>query len=463
MNPGILIGTMLFQIISGFSDREIVENLSAQDRERLEAQFGDINEFIASLSNMTEEAGLPNVGIGDIPGAGAQPPGTLEEAAASGQNYTFNQDGNIFTGNISQNSSGSFLLSSGLTDHPTPIEMLPDGSFSFGGGSTPFSITQDDGAAFRNIFASLEDSIPDFGSVMDGVEIPEFNPQDTIDQIEESLGGFLQPGDLGRIDPQALIASLNIQAPDFDSIASNALSTLRTDVQDTATRQGSEAQQSLAASGILPGSAAFETQTRLQPQSDAEFNLDVGGNAIEADIAGQQRDFELERSGLEANARLQAETINTQRAGIENASRDAGISALSGLFTNEAGFGLQGAELQLGANEQDISNQFQQFAAQYQVTQGALDQFNTFLTANTQLNIAGKSIVAQLMQVMVQAELSQSDSTILTTEIMNNAINSAFGIFNGIEDAFGNSGSGGDDGGSFNAGVGVGPFNFGFG
>lgn len=421
----VLVGQIILSAFAGWDSRRIVEQLSADDRARLEEQFGDINVFIDTLLNLPELAGIPDIGIGGLPGAGFG-----QGEAALGQGAIFSTPGGTqFTGTITQGPSGRLFFTESGTNDPfrAQLDVGEGGTFTASGfpGAT---IGVSDPQAFQNFLGGIV--VPETPSVLGGVNIPQFGAESTLGRIIDFSGGFLTPGGLERVTAEQLTPEL----PDFDADALRAdlLGGLRSSVQETASSSQRRTSQALVQSGILPGSATFQQGVNIDPQLQAAESLSRGTVDINADVAAQETEFGFKRANIEATAAQAAAQINAQLTATEQGAISGQRSIIADQFRAEADVGLAGAGLQISANEVDINNDFRAFGAELGLGQFAFTMFESFLASRTNLTIQGKALAADLIKSMLLAELAQTDATILSADILNNILQNVGFIFEGL-------------------------------
>lgn len=396
----------LISYLTGQESRDVVEQLDAEDRGRLEEMFGSVNQFIQELETsnpLSSLAGVPNVSLtslvgspqfGDVTGQGlivTLPDGTRVSGVARG---------NMFE-SVGETPFGQpvrFPLSEG-PGGAVQVAGFPEASISFS-----------DDQALRDFFQTLTEDIPGTPRLLEGIDVPRLNVEDALRRLETLGGGFIDRGDLtSRFTPAAPI--------EFDpsALRSKLSSELFSTIQEGVGAQQEQAFRSLASSGVLPGSAAFEFETTVAPQQAASSARSSGLVDIEEEIEGRRLDVERTNRDIDiANQRTLAQLI-----GAEEATIGSQIGAISNILTEGVRLGQNAATIELSAADRDIANDFQEFGTQFGVSQAQLGQFNQFLAVNAHLAPQQKQLVADLLKAMMAAELQQAPTTVTPSEIFS--------------------------------------------
>lgn len=436
--------------LTGLSSQEQVERLSQEDRDFLQVQFGSIDEWITQV-DLVAAAGIPQgFDLTSIAaGLGIDTEGTL----AVGQGATFNgHHGQIIEDN------GQFFFQADQTGGDTtfrPIALDDDFRVVNPGTSSDGSLVADDAFSeadsLSGIFNQMLQNVPDFSSVLTDIDVsaaavdPEEvlsllnnDPTDiqgrlqsTFDDIFAQIGNLKTDFDFDDFLPDLL--------QDPDAFRQAELENLRDTELNNRANETLRASRGLQESGILPTSAAFGTETGLAPQIRSQDRTAEGQLNIEQDV----QQIIGTNAGFEAAGRSQAAQINAQNviagtAGmtalaelsveigrIEEEGRLASNAIIVGVM-NEAGRqALAAAGIEINANHLDIQNEFMRATMVMGITKDQINQFNAMLAMGANLTQAQMSMVSQLMLGKLQAEMAQTGSTVLNSDIYNSGLQAA--------------------------------------
>lgn len=401
MEWALILPTILASIGAGFSDRETVERLSDEERARLDQLFGSAEDFIGQVRALPDMGGL-----------------------------------------------GGLTFSGAVGGEPTSAVVSKDFNSKGGPSQSLTDLQQSPDEIFNNLFKELKDAIPDTPSVSQGVDIPSLSVEDVLSELSGLGGGFLRRGDLvSRIPrlagtgPTAESLTPNLPTADFTKTRAELANNIYGAAQQRAQSEGDQSRRALISSGILPDSATFDFETNLAPRQRAETSIASDTAKLDMSIEEAEREFGFKRAEMESQGAQEAARINAQLAAadasnisnamnVEEQTIGGQFGNIADLFKSATELGLRGAELRLNSNQQDISNDFQAFGANLGITDDQFKQFNTLLAQNSNLSIQSQQLIAEMIKAQIAAELESTGSTVLTSDILNNAIGSGNGMAN---------------------------------
>lgn len=428
MPTGLLV-PILVQVLLGVSDREIVQQLSDEDRARLEQAYGRAEDAVTYARNIAQTAGVPQLSMADISGdmpvaAGHQ--GSLSFGQTPG-GAPYNLSGTI------QGGPGNWSLAVPDFSGPIPLQQRETGELFITDpqwGEVAVSTSPSEGQAFASIFDRLRGLVPQPPSAFEAANIPMEDPfadlEGIIERMGEYGGGFLRRGDLGRVTAAELMPE---RLTDPEAWRASAESEMYGREGEQLQTERVQSRRALTEAGVLPSSATFGYETEAGPRQQSAERTAQALTEIGAEtetIAGRNAE-------IEAQARMAAEQINAQLAGTETSQINQQMAILSQLSQGAEGLNLQAQAGRLDAARQDSANQFQTFAGQYQVEQGALDQFNQMITLNANLSTFGANVATQIAMAVIQAELADKPDAILSSDIMTNAVNLGLSFAQGLQ------------------------------
>lgn len=410
-------------IISGFSDKEAIEALSAVERERLEEQFGSAEEIIAASKELASTFGFGD----DLNLATVFPDLSFNSTTevAVGNQVQLQSDAGLFTGTLVQTPQGMFFRVLKDPSDPesgvgfdAPVEFF-NGTFNIvdpdtgGHGGTLEGITTQ--ASNAEILAQLTSDArfnvpqaPDLGEVRE-----PFGEEDLFDIVDRLRGNL-------NLDPVSFEDFLpsDLRDPDVFQAEQEAALFGREEELVAAGRQ--TAQRSLVESGILPSSAAFGFETNQAPQLASEGRI---ADTLPG-IAGEAEVIRGRNAELEAGARSQAANINTQLQQIE-----------SGLFATGTQFLVAGEGLRQQADvsnadliQQNFSNEMLNFTTDQGLIDRAMATMTAWADSNANIGVTGLNFAMQTVLSLIEAERLANPDFILTSDILNQAIASVIGI-----------------------------------
>ncbi len=450
-------------IITGLSAQETVERMSDEERAQLEEQFGSIDDYISQV-DLIQQSGLPNIDAEGIRASFGF--GEVNPLAVGGSGiFTPSGGGDAGSGTFLESGGNTFfrfddLINGNVGGFAVGSDFQPTSGQNQFSGSIEGSPTNPD--AFADIFSFIRDNIPDPSSVSGDINFEDLgvNIGDVLSNLNLDLGrGDLQQsleGQLGaandvlfnpdgstRLRTDFTFADFlpsNLQDPDAFRKAERER--LFSSEAENISAESVRASRQLQESGILPGSAAFGFETGLAPQIRSEGRIGQG----QLDIEEAVQNIIGTNAGFEANARGAAQSANAQNVlgtvGLLNAMSGISVQILdiqertianqnisiAGAM-NEAGRQeLAAAGIEINANHLDIQNEFASFAELRGVTQDQLHQYNALLSLGANLTAQQMGLVTQLLMAKLQAEVSDSSSTVLDSDIWAGAMVSAQGM-----------------------------------
>jgi hypothetical protein len=413
---GIALAGVIIQAILGLSDREIVEQLSDEDRAQLEQSFGRAEEAVAYARNIAETSGIPQMSMADVAGnmaPAAGMPGTVMFSSPEAGQYPLR--GTLGGG------PGEWFLNLPGSDFKVPLQQRENGELFYGNEQVDFPLTLSptDAQAAGGFWDRLRSFVPQPVSAFEAANIPMEAPLDRealIRELADLSGGFLQRGDLGRVAAADLMPE---RLTDPDAWRAAAESELYGREGEQIQTEQTQTRRALTEAGVLPSSATFGFESEAAPrQRSAERTAreltEIGAET--ETIAGRNAE-------LEAQARMAAEQINAQLAGTETSQINQQMATLAGYSTDIEGTNIEAGRLRLDTARQTMANQFNTFAAEMGISQAQIDQFHQMITLNANLSSQAAQIGMQVATEIIRAEGQYAPSTILLGDIATQAAN----------------------------------------
>jgi hypothetical protein len=417
---GIALAAVIMQTILGLSDREIVEQLSDEDRAQLEQAYGTAEEAVAYARNIAETSGIPQMSMADLPG-------DISPAAGMQGSLYFGErpEGGALNlaGAIEGGPEGWFLNIPNMP-HPFPLQQRDTGELFYADearGELPLTITSQptDAQAAAGFWDRLRGFVPQPPSAFEAANIPMEAPLDRealIRELADLSGGFLQRGDLGRVTAADLMPE---RLTDPEAWRASAESELYGREGEQIQTEQVQSRRALTEAGVLPSSATFGFESEAGPrQRSAERTAreltEIGAET--ETIAGRNAE-------IEARMREAAAQINAQLAATETSQINQQMATLSGLSTDVERTNIEAGRLRLDAARQDVANQFNSFAAEMGISQAQIDQFHQMITLNASLSSQAAQIGMQVAIEMIRAEGQYAPSTVLLGDIATQAAN----------------------------------------